>query len=97
MNTSFWKAGETDNFVEGDVIRIFPGQFEQDVITLRLDDGSLVNIGARREALPWRHLFEELQVKVHGRLCVIKDGEKTGASSSAQRKTNGQNRKIPSK
>lgn len=80
LRLSYWKPSGVGDYVEGDVIRIFPGQFEQDVVTLRLDDGSLVNVGARREALLHRLLFEESEVKIHGRLCVIFDGERTSAA-----------------
>ena len=85
LRLSYWKPSGVGDYVEGDVIRIFPGQFEQDVITLRVDDGSLVNVGARREALLHRLLFEELQVKVGGRLCIIYDGEKTSAAGRKYR------------
>jgi hypothetical protein len=81
MRGGFWKPKGIGDYVEGDVIRIAPGQFDQDVLELRQNDGSLINVGARRDGVLHRILFNELQVKVPGRVIVIYDGEKVSQSS----------------
>jgi hypothetical protein len=85
MRAGFWKPLTAGEHVEGIVTRIQDGQFDQQVLTLRTDDGSLINVPARREGLLHRILFDELQVEVHGRLAVIYDGEKLSAAGRKYR------------
>jgi hypothetical protein len=77
----FWKPKAAGDYVEGVITRIHDGQFNQEILTLRTGNGSLVNVPARREGILHRSLFDELQVNVGGRVCIIYDGDAISKTS----------------
>jgi hypothetical protein len=72
----FWKPTKPGEHVEGLVLRIDQGNYDDDVILLRLPDDSLIRVGAGRSTVLHRILFDECRVSVGGFLAVIYDGPK---------------------
>jgi hypothetical protein len=85
VKAPFWKPEKIGAFVEGEILEIFDGQFDQQVVRLRQDGGETVLVPARRGGVLHRLLFQELEVRSPGRMVVIFDGEKTSAAGRKYR------------
>ncbi len=84
---NWWKPTEPGEEIEGHIVRIWSGKFNNVIVELQLDDGTLRHISVGQITNIHRILFEDLRITERGWLAVIYDGLRRNAKTGREFKS----------